>query len=100
MKVEMKGMDAYDSVLYCGTNCFHRRASLSGSNYTNELKGVNLTSMSKERTKATIDELEQASKVVASCSYEDGTLWGKEVCCVFLYLLSSHTTNVLTVVSL
>mgnify|MGYP004724448263 CR=1 FL=1 len=26
-----------------------------------------------------VEELEEASKQVANCSYEDGTQWGKEV---------------------
>ncbi|KDP39303.1 hypothetical protein JCGZ_01060 [Jatropha curcas] len=78
-KVELPGMCGYGSALYCGTGCFHRRESLSGKNYSrgNKLKLDNFDS--ERNDKRTVDELEEASKLVASCCYEKDTLWGQEM---------------------
>ncbi|XVE50865.1 hypothetical protein DITRI_Ditri01bG0198300 [Diplodiscus trichospermus] len=77
-KVELPGIGGYGAALYCGTGCFHRRVSLCGSKYSKENKGLwNLETTRND--KRTVTELEEASKVLASCGYEEGTRWGKEM---------------------
>ncbi|OMP04213.1 Cellulose synthase [Corchorus olitorius] len=77
-RIELAGVGSFGTALYCGTGCFHRRASLCGSKYSEEFKG-SWNSETKKNDQRTIDELEEASKVVASCDYEKGTQWGKEM---------------------
>lgn len=76
MKVELAGLGGYDAAMYCGTACFHRRDSLSGAKYSNDYRDIN---EAKNKDKRSVDQLEKASKVLASCIYEKGTQWGKEV---------------------
>ncbi|CAI0437555.1 unnamed protein product [Linum tenue] len=68
-KVELAGMGGYGAALYIGTGCFHRREALCGN------KG--------RSSQKTANELEEASKVLVSCSYEEGTQWGKEIGLVY-----------------
>lgn len=64
--------------MYCGTGCFHRRESLCGKVYSKEYRGEFETEAKKNADK-TSNELEEASKVLANCSYEKDTQWGKKV---------------------
>ena len=94
LKVELSAMGGFGAAMYCGTGCFHRRVSLCGSKYSEENKGLwNLETRNND--KRTVIELEEASKVLASCGYEKGTQWGKEVyiscsdpcfCCFFFLM--------------
>ncbi|KAL4310006.1 hypothetical protein GQ457_01G007200 [Hibiscus cannabinus] len=81
-KVELHGIGGYGAALYCGTGCFHRRTSLCGSKYSEAYKGSWNWGMRKE-DKRTVYELEEASKVLATCGYENGTQWGKEMGLVY-----------------
>ena len=64
--------------LYCGTGCFHRRESLCGRRYSEDFK-AEWSTRTWKNAERTVQELEEASKVLANCSYEKGTLWGQEV---------------------
>ncbi|PON31559.1 Cellulose synthase [Parasponia andersonii] len=77
-EVELPGVGGYGAALYCGTGCFHRRESLCGGKYS---KGdrVQWNTESEKNAYQTVDDLEESSKVLASCSYEKGTQWGKEM---------------------
>lgn len=78
MKVELASMGGIGAALYCGTGCFHRRECLYGRKYSKDYKEQwNLEA--KKNVDKTVNDLEEASKVLASCSYEKGTKWGKEV---------------------
>lgn len=79
LKVELAGVGGYDAALFCGTACFHRRESLSGAKYSRDCR-ENVDSEAKKIDERTASELEKISKVLASCSYEKDTPWGKEVC--------------------
>ncbi|KAK6230067.1 hypothetical protein QUC31_001585 [Theobroma cacao] len=81
-KVELAGIGGFGTALYCGTGCFHRRTSLCGSKYSKDYKGLWNLETRKDDTR-TVSELEEASKVLASCGYEQGTLWGKEMGLVY-----------------
>ena len=78
MKIELAGLDGYGGALYVGTGCFHRRESLSGMKYSKDQRTEdnNMNGKTKDQT---VGELEEASKVLANCSYEKDTEWGKEV---------------------
>lgn len=90
MKVELAGMGGYGAALYCGTGCFHRRESLSGKKYCkDEEEQMNIYGKEKEEIRTT-DELEEASKVLVNCRYEEGTPWGKEVNSIFLHLINHN----------
>lgn len=78
MKIELAGVDGYGGALYVGTGCFHRRESLSGMKYSKD-QITEYNSMNGKTKDQTVGELEGASKVLANCSYEKDTQWGKEV---------------------
>ncbi|XP_050215649.1 cellulose synthase-like protein E6 isoform X2 [Mercurialis annua] len=81
-KVELNGMGGYGASPYCGTGCFHRRQTLCGQKFSmhNKLELKIETKMKQERTSY---ELEEAAKLVATCIYEQDTLWGKEMGLVY-----------------
>lgn len=89
--MELKGLDGTGdgTALYCGTGCFHRRESLCGRKYSKDYR-PNLIEEGTdwERDERSVGELEEASKVVADCSHEEGSQWGKEVS-----ILSSSARN-------
>jgi hypothetical protein len=86
MKLELAGICGYDAALYSGTGCFHRRESLSGGKYSKDYIG-NKDIETKKNDQRSVHELEEASKVLANCSYEKNTQWGKEVSLSFLIIL-------------
>lgn len=78
MKVELHGMDGLGGPLYLGTCCFHRRDVLCGRKF---IKGCNFQwkiDVDNKRKKS-IQELEEETKLLASCTYEQNTEWGNEV---------------------
>ena len=77
-------MGGYGAALYCGTGCFHRRESLCGKRYSKGDK-VQWNIEREKDADRTVNDLEESSKVLASCSYEKGTQWGKEVILYLLY---------------
>ncbi|KAI3456800.1 hypothetical protein Pfo_013463 [Paulownia fortunei] len=81
-KIELCGLDGFGVALYVGTGCFHRRESLSGKKYL-ESHGIEFQTIKDNIKGRTVEELEEASKVLANCSYEKGTLWGKEMGLVY-----------------
>ncbi|XP_059666573.1 cellulose synthase-like protein E6 [Cornus florida] len=77
-KIELAGLDGCSGALYGGTGCFHRREGLCGRKYSKDHRAQwdRVTTKSKD---ATAEKLEEASKVLANCSYEKGTQWGIEM---------------------
>ncbi|GMN71610.1 hypothetical protein TIFTF001_054621 [Ficus carica] len=78
MEVELRGIDANGGACYIGTGCFHRRESLLGKKYREATK-VDWSNNRHTKTEESIDVLEETSKPLASCDYEENTQWGKEV---------------------
>ncbi|XVE80560.1 hypothetical protein DITRI_Ditri14bG0149900 [Diplodiscus trichospermus] len=74
-KVELAGLSGFGAAMYCGTGCFFRRVSLSENKYSKECKG-SWNSDTRKNDQRTVTELEDESKVVASCGSEKGTQWG------------------------
>ncbi|KAL0353500.1 UNVERIFIED_CONTAM: Cellulose synthase-like protein E6 [Sesamum angustifolium] len=77
-QIEFCGLDGFGGALYVGTGCFHRRESLSGNKYSgsHRIESHSVIDNTKGRS---VQELEEASKILANCSYEKGTQWGKEM---------------------
>ncbi|KAG6592103.1 Cellulose synthase-like protein E6, partial [Cucurbita argyrosperma subsp. sororia] len=77
-EVELPGLDSFGGPLYIGTGCFHRRDVLCGKKYS---KGYRNDWNSKDYRNSgdDVNELEEKSKHLASCSYEENTEWGKEM---------------------
>ncbi|KAL0306238.1 UNVERIFIED_CONTAM: Cellulose synthase-like protein E6 [Sesamum radiatum] len=77
-QIELCGLDGFGGALYVGTGCFHRRESLSGNKYSgsHRIESHSVIDNTKGRS---VQELEEASKILANCSYEKGTQWGKEM---------------------
>ncbi|KAF7113144.1 hypothetical protein RHSIM_RhsimUnG0156500 [Rhododendron simsii] len=91
-KIELSGMDGCDGAPYCGTGCFHRRESLCGVEFSRKYRGE-LNSLCNTMKDSSVHELEQGSKVLANCSYEKGTQWGKEMGLVYGYLSEDLITG-------
>ena len=85
IKMEMPGFDGNGGPCYIGTGCFHRREALSGKKYNK-----NFMEDWKRWSNRSVEEstrvLEETSKVLASCNYEENTQWGKEVCVCTIHL--------------
>lgn len=81
-KVEFHGLDGYGGPLYIGSGCFHRRDILSGRKFGEECKKEERREDGNELK--SIFELEETSKALASCTYEENTQWGNEVCHLLL----------------
>ncbi|TKY57409.1 Cellulose synthase protein E6 [Spatholobus suberectus] len=82
-KFEQAGICGYGAALYCGTGCLHRRESLSGA-YLRDYKAKwDIKSKRSNDNNRTVDELNEASKALATCTYEEGTQWGKEMGLVY-----------------
>ncbi|KAL5802183.1 hypothetical protein ACOSQ4_030488 [Xanthoceras sorbifolium] len=82
-QVEVAGIGGYDTAMYCGTGCFHRRESLCGRKYCKDYRGNRDNIEAKKNDEKTVHELEEASKILANCSYEKDTQWGKEMGLVY-----------------
>ncbi|XP_050371386.1 cellulose synthase-like protein E6 isoform X2 [Argentina anserina] len=76
--VELHGLDNYGGPMYIGTGCFHRRDTLCGRIFTKGCK----SEMKWEDNKGEeidVHGLEETSKSLASCIFEENTQWGKEM---------------------
>ncbi|KAL5735646.1 hypothetical protein ACOSQ2_030434 [Xanthoceras sorbifolium] len=77
MEVEFHGLDGNGGPPYIGTGCFHSRDTLCGRKFDKEC--TNRWYMKNDpKTEVCLHELEAKSKVLASCTYEENTQWGKE----------------------
>ena len=85
-KLEMPGFDGNGGPCYIGTGCFHRRETLSGQEYSKIYK-ADWKRWSNRSVEDSTSVLEETCKVLASCSYEENTQWGKEVsmCVQFIW---------------
>ncbi|KAE8660025.1 Cellulose synthase-like protein E1 [Hibiscus syriacus] len=77
VELELLGFDGNGGPSYIGTGCFHRRESLCGKKYSKEFKGEWRRANKKIEESASF--LEDAGKVLASCTYEQNTDWGNEM---------------------
>lgn len=97
LKVEFHGLDGFGGPLYIGTGCFHRRDVLCGKKFSEGYR--NDWNSDKHRSfEDSVNELEEKSKHLASCSYEENTQWGKEVglysrLSLYLYTVLSYISE-------
>lgn len=81
IKLELVGLDANGGPCYIGTGCFHRREALGGKIYDKNDCKVDWKRLNDNRkVEESAIVLEETCKVLASCTFEQNTQWGKEVC--------------------
>ncbi|CAK9182397.1 unnamed protein product [Ilex paraguariensis] len=78
MNVEFLGHDSNGGPLYIGTGCFHRRDVLCGKKYNKGSK-IDWKKGNGTLVKESADVLQETCGVLASCTYEENTQWGKEM---------------------
>ncbi|KAL5548642.1 hypothetical protein UlMin_003873 [Ulmus minor] len=74
-EVEFNGLDGYGGPIYSGTGCFNRRDILCGRKLENKYK---IEEKKENVVRRSVCELEEESKILASCTYEKNTTQGKE----------------------
>ena len=79
IRVELPGFDGNGGSSYVGSGCFHRRETLCGQRYNKEHKTDWKKWINKLEVRESASVLEETCKVLASCTYEENTQWGKEV---------------------
>ena len=78
IKAELPGLDGNGGPCYIGSGCFHRREILCGQKYSKKCK-VDWKRLNNREVEESVSVLEETCKVLASCTYEENTQWGKEV---------------------
>ncbi|KAF5176253.1 Cellulose synthase-like protein e6, partial [Thalictrum thalictroides] len=77
-EVDFPGLDSCGGVPYIGTGCFHRREALCGRKYGEKFDFEYEESV-PNRVQEGVTELEETTKILADCTFEEGTQWGKEM---------------------
>ncbi|MBA0654043.1 hypothetical protein Goklo_021125, partial [Gossypium klotzschianum] len=77
-QLELAGLDANGGPMYIGTGCFHRREALCGKKYEKNYK-VDWKKLNDTKANESASVLEETCKVLASCTFEHNTPWGKEM---------------------
>ncbi|XP_062088075.1 cellulose synthase-like protein E6 isoform X3 [Humulus lupulus] len=93
MEVELRGFDTNGGPCYIGTGCFHRRESLSGKKFNEASKVILDWKRKNKDEESSAEALEKACKVLASCTYEENTLWGKEMGLMYGCLVEDMLTG-------
>ncbi|MBA0654049.1 hypothetical protein Goklo_021129, partial [Gossypium klotzschianum] len=78
LQLEVLGFDANGGPSYMGSGCFHRRETLCGKKYEKNYK-VDWKKINDKKVSETASFLEETCKVLASCTFEHNTPWGKEM---------------------
>ncbi|KAJ9182509.1 hypothetical protein P3X46_006496 [Hevea brasiliensis] len=76
--VEFHGADGFGGPLYVGTGCFHRRDTLCGRKFTQDCK-IEWKRDDDQKRLQSAQELEEETRPLASCTYEQNTQWGNEM---------------------
>ncbi|KAF2299999.1 hypothetical protein GH714_006614 [Hevea brasiliensis] len=74
----LRALSIFGGPLYIGTGCFHRRDALCGKKFTKDCKFEWKKDDDHKRLKSIL-ELEEETKSLASCTYEQNTQWGNEM---------------------
>ncbi|KAB1215087.1 Cellulose synthase-like protein E6 [Morella rubra] len=77
-EVEFPGLDGYGGPLYIGSGCFHRRDALCGREYSKGFE-TDWKSANGMRSEESVYKLEEQTKRLASCIYEEDTRWGQDM---------------------
>ncbi|PPD82156.1 hypothetical protein GOBAR_DD20916 [Gossypium barbadense] len=78
LQLEVLGFDANGGPSYMGSGCFHRRETLCGKKYEKNYK-VDWKKINDKKVNESASFLEETCKVLASCTFEHNTPWGKEM---------------------
>ncbi|KAK8328680.1 hypothetical protein V6Z12_A11G268000 [Gossypium hirsutum] len=78
LQLEVLGFDANGGPSYMGSGCFHRRETLCGKKYEKNYK-VDWKKINDKKVNESASVLEETCKVLASCTFEHNTPWGKEM---------------------
>ncbi|KAG6661814.1 hypothetical protein CIPAW_03G201000 [Carya illinoinensis] len=80
LNVEIHGFDGNGGPCFIGTGCFHRRNALCGQKYSDQECKENWKGWNDIKMEETASVLEDTSKVLASCTYEEKyAQWGNEM---------------------
>ncbi|CAI8593996.1 unnamed protein product [Vicia faba] len=75
--------DGFGGPMYIGTGCFHRRDVLCGRKFDKQYRNDWNNNANEENInhmiEASLQDMEEKSKPLASCTYEENTSWGKEM---------------------
>ncbi|KAJ9183063.1 hypothetical protein P3X46_006977 [Hevea brasiliensis] len=93
--VEFHGVDGFGGPLYIGSGCFHRRDVLCGRKFTKDFK-FQWKKDDDNKIQKTMQELEEETKPLASCTYEQNTEWGNEIGLKYGCLVEDVITGLLT----
>ncbi|KAE8684050.1 Cellulose synthase-like protein E1 [Hibiscus syriacus] len=91
-KVEIQGLDANGGPCYIGSGCFHRREALCGKKYDKDYK-VDWTKLNDTKVEESASLLEETCKVLASCTFEHNTPWGKQMGLVYGFPVEDIVTG-------
>ncbi|KAH9290263.1 hypothetical protein KI387_034380 [Taxus chinensis] len=69
--IQFKGLDGADGPIYIGTGCVHKRYVLCGSGH------INSSNSTMEKTSP--PKMVNDARILADCTYEENTQWGKKV---------------------
>ncbi|TYG95486.1 hypothetical protein ES288_A11G272200v1 [Gossypium darwinii] len=90
--LELHGLDAIGGPCYNGSGCFHRREALCGKKYEKNYK-VDWKKVSDTKADESASFLEETCKVLASCTFEHNTTWGKEMGLIYGFLVEDIITG-------
>ncbi|MBA0861338.1 hypothetical protein Goshw_026976 [Gossypium schwendimanii] len=90
--LELHGLDAIGGPCYNGSGCFHRREALCGKKYEKNYK-VDWKKVSDTKADESASYLEETCKVLASCTFEHNTTWGKEMGLIYGFLVEDIITG-------
>lgn len=93
--MEFPGADGCGGPLYVGSGCFHRRESLCGLKFSDQYRNNWNVNEDYQFKETSLEELKEESKALASCTYEENTLWGKEVSLPLSHSLTQTYTHLL-----
>ncbi|XP_012492553.1 cellulose synthase-like protein E1 [Gossypium raimondii] len=91
-QLELHGLDAIGGPCYNGSGCFHRRQALCGKKYEKNYK-VDWKKVSDTKADESASFLEETCKVLASCTFEHNTTWGKEMGLIYGFLVEDIITG-------
>ena len=95
MQIHFEGLDGIEGPMYIGTGCIHRRVVLYGRERRNSSSNLNRPyftgctengSTTKDRAGPS-KKLQKEARVLANCTFEENTLWGKEAILLCFLLL-------------
>ncbi|XP_050218555.1 cellulose synthase-like protein E1 [Mercurialis annua] len=76
--VEFYGNDGFGGPMYVGSGCFHRRDILCGRKFRKDCK-FEWSRDDRPKRQLSLTELEEETKALANCTFEQNTQWGNEI---------------------